>query len=58
MNPPKVQRIVIATLGAFCGYVLCGEALRMVDPSMDSSVIRFFSTLVGIVLAAIAWRVG
>ncbi len=51
MNRPKGQPIVIAIMGGVAGYVLCGEALRMVDPSMDSSVIRFFSALAGIVLA-------
>ncbi len=58
MNRPKGQPIVIAIMGGVAGYVLCGEALRRVDPSMDSSVIRFFSALAGIVLAGIAWKMG
>jgi hypothetical protein len=58
MNRPNLQRIMIACLGAVCGYVLCGEALRMVDPAMDRSVIRFFSALAGMTLAGIAWKVG
>ena len=45
-------------MGAVAGYVLCGEALRMVDPAMDRSLIRFFSALAGIVLAGIAWKAG
>jgi hypothetical protein len=58
MSRPKLQRIVISSMGAVAGYVLCGEALRMVDPSTDSSVIRFFSALAGIVFAGVAWKVG
>ena len=58
MNRPKGQPIVIAIMGGVAGYVLCGEALRRVDASMDSSVIRFFSALAGIVFVGIAWKIG
>ncbi len=58
INPPKAQRLVIAGVGAVAGYVLCGEALRMVDPVMDLGVIRFFSALAAIAFAGIAWKVG
>jgi hypothetical protein len=58
MNRPKGQYFVIAIMGGVAGYVLCGEVLRRVDPSMDSSVIRFFSAVAGIVFAGIAWKIG
>jgi hypothetical protein len=52
-----LQRILIGGLGAVAGYMLCGWILHMIDPFMDVSVARFFSALVGIVFAAIAWKV-
>ena len=58
MSRSKLQSIVISSMGAVAGYVLCGVALRMVDPAMDRSLIRLFSALAGIVLAGIAWKAG
>jgi len=54
----KARRIIVAGMGAVAGFMLCGTVLIMADPSMDLSVIRFFSVLAGILLAGIAWRFG
>jgi hypothetical protein len=53
----NLERLLIAGLGAFAGYMLCGEILRMIDPFTDVSMIRFFSAITGMVFAAIAWHV-
>ena len=60
MNRPKanLRRIGMAGLGAVIGYTLCGFILEMIAPSMDVSVIRFFSALTGLVYAAVAWKIG
>jgi len=56
MKQPKIQRTVIAGMGAVAGFALCGTVLITVDPAMDLTVIRFFSALAGIVLAGIMWK--
>ena len=58
MKQPRVQRNVIAGMGAVAGFMLCGTVLITVDPAMDLTVIRFFSALTGIVLAGVMWKAG
>jgi hypothetical protein len=53
----NLERFLIAGLGAFAGYMLCGAILQTIDPFTDVTMIRFFSAITGMVFAAIAWHV-
>ena len=53
----NLERVLIAGLGAVAGYMLCWMILKMIDPTMDVSVARFFSALTGVVFAGIAWNI-
>jgi hypothetical protein len=54
----STERLLITGLGAVAGYMLCGMILRMIGPSSDESVIRWFSALAGVLFAAVAWKIG